>query len=47
MTQNEFIENAINLIFATDGDGYPLPSHQKIAKLQILTEKYKNEKIGA
>lgn len=42
MTQDEFIKKAIELIFATDADGFPLPSHTKISQLQILTMKYEN-----
>lgn len=42
MTQNDFVEQAIKLIFAVDADGYPLPSYTKITQLQILTMKYEN-----
>lgn len=40
MTKDGFIKQATNLIFATDEEGYPLPAHIKITKLQILAGKY-------
>lgn len=40
MGQKDFIQKAINIIFAADGEGYPLPAHTKISKLQILTSEY-------
>lgn len=48
MNKNDFIKQAINLIFAADADGFPLPAHTKITKLQILAGKYieQNKKKG-
>lgn len=40
MGQKDFIQKAINIIFAADAEGYPLPAHTKISKLQILTSEY-------
>lgn len=40
MNKSEFVKKAINLIFAADADGYPMPAHVKISKLQILTGEY-------
>ena len=44
MTKDDFIKKALDLIFATDGDGYPLPAHTKISKLQILAAEYTQTK---
>jgi hypothetical protein len=43
MQKNDFTKQVLNIIFATDADGFPLRAHQKIAKLQILAEKYQNQ----
>lgn len=40
MKKDDFIKQAIEIIYATDEGGYPLPAHMKIARLQILTDKY-------
>lgn len=38
--KDDFIKNALNLIFATDANGYPLAAHTKIARLQMLSNDY-------
>ena len=43
MTKDIFIKQVLKMIFETDADGYPLPAHTKIAKLQILANEYKGE----
>ena len=43
MSKNEFIKQALELIYATDDEGFPLQAHTKIARLQILADKYKQE----
>lgn len=40
MTKDDFIQQAIKIICATDTGGYPLPAHTKIARLHILTDNY-------
>lgn len=42
MTKDTFIKQLLKMIFETDADGYPLPAHTKIAKLQIFADKYKS-----
>lgn len=44
MTKDDFIKKALDLIFATDSNGYPLPAHTKIAQLQILATEYTQPK---
>lgn len=44
MTKDEIIKNLTDLIYATDEQGYPLPAHVKIARLQIFIEKQTNIK---
>lgn len=44
MKKDDFIKKALDLIFATDGNGYPLPAHTKISKLQILAAEYTQPK---
>lgn len=41
MTQDTFVKMAMDLIYAVDNDGFPLPAHTKVARLQILTDEYK------
>lgn len=44
MKKDDFIKKALDLIFATDGNGYPLAAHTKISKLQILAAEYTQSK---
>lgn len=41
--KDDFIKQALQIIFATDDDKYPLPPHRKIARLQILADEYKKQ----
>lgn len=43
MSKDEFIKQALELIFATDDEGFPIQAHRKIARLQILAQKYNQE----
>lgn len=37
------LKNLIEILYSTDAEGYPLPAHVKIARMQNLVEKSKQQ----
>lgn len=43
MSKDDFIKQVFEIIFSCDDQGYPLPPHSKLARVQILAEKYQQQ----